>query len=256
MICIISLENISKKFHITGSNDDFFEAVSSVSLQIEAGSIYGIIGESGAGKSTLLRMINLLEIPDTGNIVVDGQSLTSMNEALLRGAKKKIAMIFQQFNLLSNINVLDNVAMPLKLAGVPAKERKERALECLNFVGLVDKAKQYPGKLSGGQKQRVAIARAIAHQPSVLLCDEPTSALDVNTTREILNVLKQVNETFHTTIVLVTHQLDVVRAICHQVSVMEQGRLVDTFQIPQQVAVEPKLSYRQQLLGRQEDSTC
>ncbi|MNJ48016.1 Methionine import ATP-binding protein MetN [compost metagenome] len=201
-------------------------------------------------------MMNLLEVPSSGEVIVDGQSLTTMNDAVLRAAKKKISMIFQQFNLLNNMTVLDNVAMPLKLAGISLKARKERALECLKFVGLTEKAKQYPSKLSGGQKQRVAIARALAHQPSVLLCDEPTSALDVNTTREILEVLKQVNETFHTTIVLVTHQLDVVKSICHTVSVMEQGKLVDTFPIPRQVATQPKLSYREQLLGRTEDPSC
>lgn len=200
--------------------------------------------------------MNLLETPSSGEVTVDGQSLTTMNDTMLRIAKKKISMIFQQFNLLNNMTVLDNVALPLKLAGIPLKVRKERAFECLNFIGLTEKAGQYPSKLSGGQKQRVAIARALAHQPSVLLCDEPTSALDVNTTREILEVLRQVNETFHTTIVLVTHQLDVVKSICHTVSVMEQGRLVDTFSIPRQVATKPKLSYREQLLGRTEDPSC
>lgn len=230
-----------------------FEAVQSVSLTIREGSIHGIIGPSGAGKSTLLRMMNVLEPPDQGSVIVGGQDLTQLPEAKLRLARRSMGMVFQQFHLLHNRTVSGNVAVPLELASVKSKQRKERIQECLQFVGLLDKADQYPAKLSGGQKQRVAIARALAHRPRVLLCDEPTSSLDPVTTAEVLAVLRHINESLGVTIVIVTHEMEVVKEICHEVSVMEQGRLIDQFELPKRAdpitsRVQP--SYREQLLGQ------
>lgn len=206
-----------------------YQAVDAVSLEVEKGAIHGIIGESGAGKSTLLRLINLLEVPDQGTVTVDGQILTEMPSKELRKARQKIGMIFQQFNLVYNVTVSRNVSIPLELAGVPKRERMERVKECLNFVGLTDKAEQYPAQLSGGQRQRVAIARALANNPGLLLCDEPTSSLDPRTTADILDVLKHINESLGVTVVIVTHEMDVVKSICTHVSVMEKGRIVDSF---------------------------
>ena len=170
-------------------------------------------------------MLNGLEKPDSGEVTVGGQQLTRMSERALRQARRSIGMIFQHFNLVSNRTVIGNVCMPLELAGVSRSEREERGLEVLRFVGLEDKAKQYPAQLSGGQKQRVAIARALASRPDVLLCDEPTSSLDPQTTNGILDVLRHVNETLGVTIVLVTHEMEVARRLCHQISVMRKGAL-------------------------------
>lgn len=226
---MISLYGVSKRYNERGSRaDQGFEALSSVSLEVGQGEIHGIIGSSGAGKSTLLRMLNGLEKPDSGEVTVGGQQLTRMNERALRQARRSIGMIFQHFNLVSNRTVIGNVCMPFELAGVSRREREERGLEVLRFVGLEDKAKQYPAQLSGGQKQRVAIARALASRPDVLLCDEPTSSLDPQTTNGILDVLRHVNETLGVTIVLVTHEMEVARRLCHQISVMQEGRIVRT----------------------------
>ncbi|HEY2491928.1 MAG TPA: methionine ABC transporter ATP-binding protein [Paenibacillus sp.] len=222
---MISLHQVSKTFV---SSTSHFQAVNSVSLQVKEGEIHGIIGTSGAGKSTLLRMINLLEKPDTGSVVVGNEDLTNMTEKELREARRNIGMIFQGFNLVSNRTVSGNVSIPLELTGLPKRERVERVDEFLEFVGLQHKAKQYPSQLSGGEKQRVAIARALANRPKVLLCDEPTSSLDPSTTEDILDVLKQLNQNFGLTIVIVTHEMEVVRNMCHNVSVMELGRLVET----------------------------
>ncbi|RZI44808.1 ATP-binding cassette domain-containing protein [Herbaspirillum sp. HC18] len=223
---IIRIERASKSF-ATPKGD--FHAVSDVSLSIQRGDVFGIIGTSGAGKSTLLRLINLLERPDKGNIFVSGHEITSLPKADLRTLRRSIGMIFQQFNLLQNATVADNVAFPLRIHGAPRADIDVRVHECLDIVGLKDKADVYPSQLSGGQKQRVAIARALATNPSILLCDEPTSALDPQTTRSVLEVLKDINMRFGVTIVIVTHELPVVRALCRNVAVMEHGRIVEQF---------------------------
>ncbi|MEC0180028.1 ATP-binding cassette domain-containing protein [Paenibacillus peoriae] len=222
---MITLHQVSK--HYTTSSGQF-HAVQSVSLQVEEGEIHGIIGASGAGKSTLLRLMNVLERTDEGNVIVNGEELTRMPEKRLRESRRSIGMIFQHYHLVHNRTVSGNVAMPLELAGVPKKERAERVRECLQFVGLADKAEQYPAQLSGGQKQRVAIARALANRPAVLLCDEPTSALDPQTTAGILGVLREINRELGVTIVIVTHDMDVVRSICTRVSEMRDGHLLST----------------------------
>ncbi len=220
-------------------------------MEIETGGIHGIIGTSGAGKSTLLRLMNLLERPDSGRVLFEGRDLAALGERELRETRRSIGMIFQQFNLVHNRTVQGNVASALELARTPKRERKTRIAEVLKFVGLEDKARQYPAQLSGGQKQRVAIARALASSPKLLLCDEPTSALDPQTTEDLLNVLLHVNRTLGVTIVIVTHEMEVVRQICTRVSVMEMGEVVDTFDLPKRAeeSVRPKLSYREQILG-------
>lgn len=250
---MISLHEVSKSYE--QQRNERLAAVEAVTLRIEEGSIHGIIGPSGAGKSTLLRLMNMLESPDTGRVIVEGKDLTAMNEPQLRKARRSIGMIFQQFNLLQNRTVGGNVSVPLELAGVPKKERAERVRECLQFVGLLDKAEEYPATLSGGQKQRVAIARALANSPKVLLCDEPTSSLDPKTTNDILTVLQHVNKTLGVTIVMVTHEMNVVARICNHVSVMEDGRLTDSFALAARVAAAkspPPKTYREQLLGTEE----
>ncbi|MFC7677948.1 methionine ABC transporter ATP-binding protein [Paenibacillus sp. GCM10028914] len=225
---MISLQQVTKCY---GPPNNRFLAVDDVSLFIEEGDIHGIIGASGAGKSTLLRLINVLERPDSGQVIVDNYDLTAMGSKQLREARRSIGMIFQHFNLISNRTVLGNVALPLELAGVPKKDRLKRAEEYLHFVGLEDKLDQYPAELSGGQKQRVAIARALVNQPKVLLCDEPTSALDSQTTSDILDVLQHINDRFGVTVVMVTHEMSVVNQICKHVSVMDKGRLTETYPV-------------------------
>lgn len=223
---MISLHRVSKTFVTSNSH---FRAVDSVSLQVGEGEIHGIIGSSGAGKSTLLRMMNLLEKPDEGTVVVDGQELTAMTDKKLREARRSIGMIFQSFNLVNNRTVSGNVSIPLEMAGLTKNERSERVREYLDFVGLLDKSNEYPSRLSGGQKQRVAIARALVNRPKVLLCDEPTSSLDPQTTAGILDVLKHINRNFGVTVVIVTHEMDVVTNVCTTVSMMEDSRLIRTF---------------------------
>lgn len=247
---MISLHEVSKSYG--QQRNDRLAAVQGVTLAVEEGSIHGIIGPSGAGKSTLLRLMNMLEAPDAGRVIVAGQDWTGMSETELRQARRSIGMIFQQFNLLQNRTVSGNVSVPLELTGLPRRQRAERVSECLKFVGLSDKAEEYPAALSGGQKQRVAIARALANQPKVLLCDEPTSSLDPKTTHDILGVLRHVNETLGVTIVIVTHEMDVVAQICQQVSVLEDGLLTDNFALQprnQTAAIPSPKSYREQLLG-------
>ncbi|SFL10308.1 D-methionine transport system ATP-binding protein [Paenibacillus sp. 1_12] len=226
---MITLQNVNKVFQIPDGEP--LNAVSSASLQIDEGDIYGIIGFSGAGKSTLMRTINLLERPDSGKIIVNGQDMLALNEKELRKARMSIGMIFQHFNLLNNRTVFENVSFPLEIAGVPKSERKQRIEECLRIVGLEDKTKAYPAKLSGGQKQRVAIARALANKPKVLLCDEPTSSVDPSTTGSILAFLKEINERLGITIVIVTHEMNVIKSICNKVAVMEQGVVVEKFEM-------------------------
>ncbi|MCT4795049.1 methionine ABC transporter ATP-binding protein [Exiguobacterium alkaliphilum] len=224
---MITLTNVRKQF----GRDIRDIAVKDVSLHVDRGEIYGIIGASGAGKSTVLRLMNLLETPDSGTVEIDGSVLTSLSTRQLREKRHVIGMIFQQFNLVANKTVYDNVVAPLKLAGRPRATHKERVLECLRFVGLESFKDKYPAQLSGGQKQRVAIARALANEPHVLLCDEPTSSLDPNTTAEVLDVLKSINERLGVTIVIVTHEMDVIKQVCDRVTVMADGSVYETMDL-------------------------
>ena len=206
-------------------------ALQNITLTINKGDIYGIIGTSGAGKSTLLRLINLLEVPTEGAVIVNNLELTALKRQELREARKSISMIFQHFNLVANYTVYKNVEIALELANIPKYERKQRVEQCLQFVGLEPYAHTYPANLSGGQKQRVAIARALATEPSVLLCDEPTSALDPSTTEEILNVLENINKQLGVTIVIVSHEMTVIKSICNRVTVLDQGSIYETIEI-------------------------
>ena len=221
---MIELTHISKDF---GKGQQQVHAVCDVSLSIEKGEIFGIIGFSGAGKSTLVRCINLLERPTAGTVTVDGRDLTALSPKELRQTRKKIGMIFQHFNLMPSRTVAGNVAYPLRGSGLSKEETAGRVKHLLTLVGIEDKANAYPSQLSGGQKQRVAIARALANDPSVLLCDEATSALDPQTTKSILQLLKHLNESLGITIVIITHEMAVVKEICHRVAVMEHGRVVE-----------------------------
>ena len=233
---MIELKNISKDF---GSGEKAVHAVRDVSLSIGSGEIFGIIGFSGAGKSTLVRCINLLERPSSGSVFVAGQDLTALSAKDLRAARKKIGMIFQHFNLMPSRTVAGNVAYPLKGSGLSKEDIQKKVATLLELVGIGDKADAYPSQLSGGQKQRVAIARALANDPQVLLCDEATSALDPQTTKAILHLLKHLNETLGITIVLITHEMAVVKEICDRVAVMEYGRVVEQGEVFT-VFAEPK----------------
>ena len=224
MSTAIAFENVSKTFEVNGKK---FEALKNVSLTVDHGDIYGIVGYSGAGKSTLLRTVNALERPTSGRVIVDGQDVTSLGEKELSVARQHIGMIFQQFNLLYSRNVYKNIAYPLRLAGLPKDKVLDRVEELLDFVGLTDKALAYPSRLSGGQKQRVGIARALANSPDILISDEATSALDPQTTGEVLELLQRVNREFGVTILLVTHEMDVIRSIANKVAVMENGEVID-----------------------------
>ncbi|MEH3086428.1 MAG: ATP-binding cassette domain-containing protein [Xylophilus ampelinus] len=227
---VIRLDGVGKTFRMPDGSA--FEAVRAVSLDVAQGDIVGLIGKSGAGKSTLLRLINLLERPDAGAVHVAGRELTRLSKRALMSARQSIGMIFQQFNLLQNATVADNVAFPLKIHGRHRRaEIDARVRECLEVVGLADKAGSYPAQLSGGQKQRVAIARALAPNPQVLLCDEPTSALDTETTRSVLATLADINRRFGVSIVIVTHELSVVHAICRRVAIVEGGRIAEEFAV-------------------------
>ncbi len=241
---LIRLVNVNKTFTLPDGTR--YPAIRSVSLDIEQGQIFGLIGKSGAGKSTLLRMINLLERPDSGQVILAGQDLTRLAKKPLRLARQDLGMIFQQFNLLQNATVYDNVAFPLTLHGKFSQaEIRARVLECLALVGLSDKAQHYPAQLSGGQKQRVAIARALAPRPKVMLCDEPTSALDTETTRSVLDTLRDINQQLGVTIIIVTHELPVVLQLCTRVAVLEQGQFIEQFNVADQETP------RQSVLGRE-----
>jgi len=218
----IALENVSKKYSTSQGEVD---AVRNVTLQIKKGEIFGIIGFSGAGKSTLVRCINLLERPTAGRVVIGGRDLTALEPKALREIRKRIGMIFQNFNLMASRTVFENVLMPLKLSTLSKDERKQKVESLLTLVGLKDKRDAYPSQLSGGQKQRVAIARALANDPEVLLCDEATSSLDPQTTRSILSLLLEVNKKLGLTMIVITHQMSVVKNICDRVAVMEDGRV-------------------------------
>lgn len=222
---MIEFHDVSKRFI---SKDKEVTALKNVNLTINKGDIFGVIGYSGAGKSTLLRLVNLLEAPTNGEVLVSGENLATLPKKQLRAAQKKIGMIFQHFHLLNSKTVFDNVAMPLLLSKVKKADIDKRVKETLAFVGLSDKIDSYPDQLSGGQKQRVGIARALVTNPSVLLCDEATSALDPETTISILNLLKKVNEAYNITILMITHEMEVIKEICNRVAVMEAAEIVET----------------------------
>lgn len=240
----ILIENLSKTFL---AKDGTVEALKNVNLSIGSGDIYGIIGMSGAGKSTLVRCMNFLETPSAGRVLINGKSLGDYSEKELRKQRESIGMIFQHFNLLMQKNVLENVCFPLYIQGKKKKEAHERAKELLEIVGLSEKQKAYPSQLSGGQKQRVAIARALASNPKILLCDEATSALDPQTTASILELLKDINRRFHITIVIITHQMSVVREICSHVAILKDGEVAEQGLV-EQIFTHPKSAVAKELL--------
>lgn len=233
---MIQLIDISKTFN---SKTRDVQAVKNVNMTIEDGDVFGVIGFSGAGKSTLIRLVNGLEKPDSGKVIVNGREIGGLSKADLRKERKEIGMVFQQFNLLNSKSVYDNVALPLILNKMPKNDIRKRVLQLLEYVELSDKVEAYPNELSGGQKQRVGIARALATNPCILLCDEATSALDPKTTQSILQLLKKINKEFHITILIITHEMNVIREICNKVAVMEngeiaeQGNVIDVFGNPQ-----------------------
>ncbi|ROS76139.1 D-methionine transport system ATP-binding protein [Curtobacterium sp. PhB130] len=226
MAALVELRGVSKSYRRADTGETVV-AVEDVSLDVEQGEVLGVIGYSGAGKSTLVRLVNALELPTSGTVTVAGQELTAIPERDRRLARRRIGMIFQQFNLFRSRTIAGNVAYPLKVAGVGKEERDRRVAELLDFVGLLDRAYAYPEQLSGGQKQRVGIARALASNPELLLADEATSALDPETTSEVLALLRRVNRELGVTIIVITHEMDAVRQIADRVAVMEQGRVVE-----------------------------
>lgn len=233
---MIAIKGITKVFK--GEHSDV-HALRGVDLRVEKGEIFGIIGMSGAGKSTLIRNINRLEEPTSGSIEIEGRDILEMPQETLRLERQKIGMIFQQFNLLSSKTIFDNVAFPLEIAKCPKADIEERVQKLLKLVGIEDKADNYPSQLSGGQKQRVAIARALANEPKLLLCDEATSALDPMTTKSILELLKTINEQLDLTIVLITHEMEVIREICHRVAIIEKGEIIEEGSV-EEVFLHPK----------------
>lgn len=241
---MIRLEHITKEF---SSKNKKITAVNDVSLHIKKGEIYGIIGFSGAGKSTLVRCINLLEIPTAGRVYFENKELTSAGEKELRTARQKMGMIFQQFNLLEQRSVLENICYPLEIEKMPKKERTARAKELLELVDMEEKANAYPSRLSGGQKQRTAIARALATNPEVLLCDEATSALDPIATRSILALLKKINEMLGVTIIIISHEMQVVEQICDRVAVMSNGMIQESGEV-KEVFLNPKSKTARQMI--------
>ena len=220
----IELRGLSKVYQIPGGE---VQALNNINLTIEQGDIYGIIGMSGAGKSTLIRCLNRLDTPTDGQVLIDGQNILAMSKKQLLQTRRRMAMIFQQFNLLMQKSVARNVRYPLEIAGAPKKQANERVMELLKIVGLEEKANAYPAQLSGGQKQRVAIARALASNPEMLLCDEAPSALDPMTTQSILELLKKINAELGITVVLITHEMAVIRQICNKVAILDGGKLVE-----------------------------
>jgi D-methionine transport system ATP-binding protein len=240
---VIQFEQVRKIYPKAGG-----AALDGVSLRVAQGEVFGVIGQSGAGKSTLIRLINGLEKPTEGRVIVDAADVGALPPAGLRGLRRRIGMIFQHFNLLSSKTVAQNVAFPLKLAGTPQAEIDRRVAELLARVGLSDHAAKYPAQLSGGQKQRVGIARALATAPSVLLCDEATSALDPETTDQILALLADLNRELGLTIVLITHEMEVIRRICHRVAVLERGQVVETGEVAE-VFLHPKNAVTRRMLA-------
>ncbi|WP_165221546.1 methionine ABC transporter ATP-binding protein [Affinirhizobium pseudoryzae] len=223
---MVSFEGVTKRFPDRGGQGEF-TALAGVDYTVPKGAITGIIGRSGAGKSTLIRLVNGLELPTSGTVLVDGVDVTALSERGLRDLRRQVGMIFQHFNLLSSRTVFDNVALPLEIAGLTAKAIRERVEPLLDLVGLSDKAKRYPAELSGGQKQRVGIARALATEPKLLLSDEATSALDPETTQSILDLIKRINRELDLTVLLITHEMEVVKSIASEVAVIDKGLIVE-----------------------------
>ncbi len=241
---IISLRNVGKEFKTANGP---VVALDDINLDIIRGEIFGIIGLSGAGKSTLVRCINMLETPSVGQVIFEGENLAAQNDKQKRMARRSMGMIFQQFNLLAQRNVLKNVCFPLEIAGVPRQEGRKRAMELLELVGLSDRAGAYPAQLSGGQKQRVAIARALATNPKVILCDEATSALDPNTTKSILALLKEINQSMGVTVIVITHEMAVIEAICDRVAIIDQSHIAEIGTVSE-IFSEPKSKIGRQLI--------
>ena len=242
----IVIENVSKTYH---SKYGEVNALKNISLSIESGDIFGIIGMSGAGKSTLVRCMNFLEVPTSGRVLIRGKSLADFSEKELRAQRQQIGMIFQHFNLLMQKSVLENDCFPLYIQGKRKKEARERAVKLLELVDLKDKVNAYPSQLSGGQKQRVAIARALASDPKILLCDEATSALDPQTTSSILELLKDINRRFGITIVIITHQMSVVREICNRVAIMKEG-VVEEEGLVSEIFTHPRSQVARELIRK------
>ena len=243
---MIEVRDLSKTFE---TDDGKVEALQHITLSIEAGDIYGIIGMSGAGKSTLVRCLNFLERPTSGTVEIGGKDLGAMTEAQLRETRREISMIFQHFNLLMQKNVIDNICFPLVIGGVKKRDARKRAAELLEIVGLTEKAKAYPSQLSGGQKQRVAIARALAANPKILLCDEATSALDPRTTQSILQLLKEINQSMGITVIIITHEMSVIEAICDRVAIIDKSHIAEIGSVPQVFAGPRSKIGRQLILG-------
>ena len=241
---IIELRHMGKEFKTANGP---VVALDDINLDIHRGEIFGIIGLSGAGKSTLVRCINMLEIPTSGEVIFEGENLAALSEARQRKARQSMGMIFQQFNLLSQRNVLRNICFPMEIAGIPKDRARERAMELLKLVGLEERAKAYPAQLSGGQKQRVAIARAIATNPKVLLCDEATSALDPNTTKSILQLIRQINREFGITVIVITHEMAVIEAICDRVAIIDHSHIAEVGRVSE-IFSEPKSKIGRQLI--------
>ena len=256
---IIKIEHLDKQFQL---KDMDVQALHDVNLDIYKGDIYGIIGMSGAGKSTLVRCLNFLERPTAGRVVVDGKDLAALSEKELREARKDIGMIFQHFNLLMQRNVIDNVCFPMEIAGMKKSEARKKAMEYLEIVGLAEKAKAYPAQLSGGQKQRVAIARVLASDPKILLCDEATSALDPQTTKSILQLLKEINRNYGITIVIITHEMSVVQEICTHVAIIDKGNLAEhgtveeIFQAPKSKEAKKLIYQGMERVGEMKGKCC
>ena len=246
----LEVQNLCKTF---SAKNGSVEALKGVSLSIGKGEIFGVIGLSGAGKSTLVRCMNLLERPDSGDVLLNGENLLALNKEQLRLRRQKIGMIFQHFNLLEQQTVLENVCFPMEIRGVPRKERREKALELLEKVGLAEKAKAYPAQLSGGHKQRVAIARVLANEPEILLCDEATSALDPETTQTILRLLKAIRDTLGITIVVITHEMRVIQEVCTRVAVLDGGLVQEEGSVSEVFAAPKSKAARRLLLMADEE---
>lgn len=246
----LEVHNLCKTF---SAKNGSVEALRGVSLSIGKGEIFGVIGLSGAGKSTLVRCMNLLERPDSGDVLLNGESLLKLNKEQLRLRRQKIGMIFQHFNLLEQQTVLENVCFPMEIRGISKKERQEKALELLKKVGLAEKAKAYPAQLSGGQKQRVAIARVLANEPEILLCDEATSALDPETTQTILRLLKTIRDTLGITIVVITHEMRVIQQVCTRVAVLDGGLVQEEGSVSEVFAAPKSKAARRLLLMADEE---
>ena len=241
---IIKIEGLSKSFV---NKNTTVHALDNIDLDIYKGEIFGIIGLSGAGKSTLVRCINYLEIPTSGSVIYMGSNLSGMSVDKIRKTRQSMGMIFQQFNLLAQRNVLDNVCFPMEIAGVPKEKAEKRAIELLELVGLEDRIKAYPAQLSGGQKQRVAIARAIANEPKVLLCDEATSALDPDTTKQILKLIREINKNLGITVVVITHEMKVIESICDRVAIIDHSKIAEIGTVTD-IFSDPKSSIGKKLI--------